>query len=57
MTQSPYGFSYKGLTKYLLDTLNIGDPNIKKILFVPIIFIISACSDSDESNEVDKLSS
>ena len=31
--------------------------NIKKILFVPIIFIILAYSDSDESNEVDKLSS
>ena len=57
MIQSPYGFSYKGLTKYFLNTLNIGDLNIKKILFVPIIFIISACSDSDESNEVDKLSS
>jgi hypothetical protein len=30
---------------------------MKKILLVPIIFIISACSDVDESNEVDKLSS
>jgi len=27
------------------------------LIFVPIIFIISACSDVDESNEVDKLSS